>query len=353
VKENEMEDVREVSAELHRLAESEAMDPLDTTRVLERGRRGRRRRKLIGAGGAVASIAVIAVGASLLPNLSSADSQSGVAGGEAPNSQFGPVPGVPRGEASADQRITHEEAERRCALRNPDEKRKLQGKGTARSGHPAMYEFKVGAKGVDCIIPGGDKPSAALVAAAAKDPLPKSTADKLRNCSVVAWVDLTGWQVVAVDESKTAGRAALVAVSPTGRKVAECELTAEKGPFGDHIRSTTFATLTNLGADDPVLNPADKSARTPMYAAGGGSGRGQSCTAGICNGWEQVGWGRVASKAATTVRMHIGTGPVYQVPVGEGGWFAYTWRTSTKYKLNDRPKIAAYDRAGKIVKVIE
>jgi hypothetical protein len=352
VKENEMEDVREVSAELHRLAESEAMDPLDTARVLERGRRGRRRRKLIGAGGAVAGVAVIAIGASLLPNLSSADSQPGVAAD--PPGQFGPVPGVPRGEASADQRITHEEAERRCALRNPKETRKLQGSGEARSGHLAMYEFKMGASGTDCIIPGGDKPSAELVAAAAKDPLPKSTADKLRNCSVLAWVDLTGWQVVAVDESKTAGRAALVAISPTGHKVAECELTAEKGGLGDFSRTTTFATLTKLGGDDPVLNPADKSARSAMYSAAGGSGRGQpGCTGKVCTGWEHIGWGRVASKAATTVRMRIGNGPAYQVPVGEGGWFAFTWRTSNSYKLGDRPKIAAYDRAGKIVKVIQ
>ncbi len=344
-----MEDVREVSAALHRLAESEGMDPLDTTLLLERGRRGRRRRKLIGTGGAVAGVAVIALGASLLPNLSSAGNQPGVAGDQAANSQFGPVPGIPRGEASADQRITHEEAERRCALRNPEETRKLEGLGTARAGHMAMYEFKVGAKGVTCIIPGGDKPSAALVAAAAKDPLPKSTADKLRNCSVLAWIDVTGWQVVASDESKVLNEAALVAISPTGHKVVECELSGDKTFSGERERNTTFATLTKLGSDDPVLNPADKSARADMYEAAGGGG---GCTAGTCTKYGMTGWGRVSSKAAVTVRVRIGNGPVYQVPVGEGGWFAYTWTTTKSvFKLKDQPKVAAYDRAGKVVKV--
>ncbi|TDW88197.1 hypothetical protein EV137_6291 [Kribbella pratensis] len=343
-----MEDVQEVSAELHRLAESEAMDPLDTTRMLERGRRGRRRRKLIGAGGAVAGVAVIAVGASLLPSLSSADNQPGVA--KNPPEQFSSVPGVPRGEAGADQRITMDEAQRRCDLRNPTEKRKLRGTKGARSGHVAMYDIKIGEKRNLCIVPGGDRPSADLIAAADKDPMPKSTAGKLRNCSVLAWVDVTGWQVVASDESKTLGQAEVVAISPTGHKVMECALRTDV-PFRTGLEgNTTFATLTNLTSSDPVLNPADKSARTDMYAAGGGGG---PCKAGACSGWGMTGWGRVASKDAAAVRLRIGNGPIYQVPVGEGGWFAFTWKTAAKYKQGTFPKVAAYTKAGKVVKVFE
>ena len=342
-----MEDVREVSAELHRLAESETMLPLDTTELLTRGRRTRRRRKLLGASGAVAGVAVIALGASLLPNLRSADNRPGIAG--SPPDRFEPVPGVPRGEAGADQRLTMDEAQRRCDLRNPGEKRKLRDTKGARSGHVAMYDFKAGDKRNQCIVPGGDKPSAELVAAAKADPLPKSIAGKLRNCSVLAWVDVTGWQVVASDESRTLGQAEMVAISPTGHKVMECSLQTNV-PFATGLQgNTTFATLTNLTSSDPQLNPADKSARADMYVGGGGG----PCTAGVCKGWGSSGWGRVASKDAVAVRLRIGAGPIYQVPVGEGGWFAFTWKSSATYKLNTFPKVTAITRAGKVVKVFE
>ncbi|MFF0339884.1 hypothetical protein [Kribbella sp. NPDC004875] len=345
-----MEDVREVSAELRRLADSGTEEHFDTAQLLERGRRGRRRRKLFGAGGAVAGVAAIAITASLLPNLTSANEQVGVAGNPAANPDFGPVPGVPRGEASADQRISKDEAARRCALKYPNEKRALQGGSTMRSGHLVMYEIKNGEKFAQCIVPGGDKPSAALVAAAAKDPLPKSMPDKLRNCSVAAWIDLTGWQVVASDESKAIAQAVVVAISPSGHKVVSCLLFAPRSDRGTLQPTTTFATLTNLGGDDPVLDPADKSARADMYTGGGGGG---GCTGGICTTWSSTGWGRVESKAGHTVRLRIGKGPVYQVPVGQGGWFAYTWYTQSKYKLKEFPKVAAYDKNGKVVKVFE
>jgi hypothetical protein len=349
VKENEMEDVDEVSAELRRLAESEALDPFDTNRVLERGRRGRRRRKLLGVGGAVAGVAAIAITASLLPSLTSANPEPAIAEHKPQNPLFEPVPGVPSGEAGVDQRITKDEATRRCSLRFPDEKRPLQGGGSGvRSGHMMMYEVKTGQKYAQCIVPGGDKPAAALIAAAAKNPLPVSTADKLRNCSVVAWSDLTDWQVVASDESKALGRAEVVAVSPSGHKVVDCGLSADKEFPGVTENNTSFATLTNLNGSDPVLDPSDKSVRADMYAAGGGGG---GCTNGICTTYGMTGWGRVKSKAATTVRLRIGSGPVYEVPVGQGGWFAFTWTTKSKYNIKDQPKVAAYDKAGKVVKV--
>lgn len=346
-----MEDVDEVSAELRRLAESEALGPFDTTRLVERGRRGRRRRMLLGAGGAVVGVAAIAISASLLPNLTSANPEPGVAEHKPQNPLFQPVPGVPSGEAGADQRITKEEATRRCSLRYPDEKRPLQGGGPGvRSGHLMMYQVKTGEKFAQCIVPGGDKPSAALVAAAAENPLPVVTRDRLRNCSVVAWIDLTDWQVVASDQSKALRRAELVAISPSGHKVVDCGLSADKGFSAVMENNTTFATLTNLSGNDPVLDPSDKSVRADMYAGGGGGG---GCTNGICTTYGMTGWGRVKSKAATTVRLRIGSGPVYEVPVRQGGWFAYTWTTKSKYKLHDQPKVAAYDRNGKIVKVFE
>jgi hypothetical protein len=345
-----MEDVREVSEELHRLAESEPAAPLDTDQLLQRGRRGVRRRRLLGAGGAVAGVAVVALAASLLPNLTSADGGPEVAAARTQNPGFEPVPGVPSGEDGADQRISKAEATQRCALRYPDETNPLRGGDTMRSGHPALYDVKTGVprQHFMCLVPGGDKPSKALAAAAAKDPLPRSMADKLRNCSVAAWIDVTDWQVVASDESKAMQQAEIVAVSPSGTKVVDCRLSSRKDSVGELAAGTTFATLTKLGSDDPVLDPADKSPRTDMYAAGGGSAGG--CEAGTCPGYQMNGWGRVASKAATTVRLQIGTGPAYTVPVGKGGWFAFTWRSDNSYPMKLQPKVAAYDRNGKLVK---
>jgi hypothetical protein len=45
VKENTMDNERTVAAELHRLAEAETHDPIDTAQLLARGRRGLRRRR--------------------------------------------------------------------------------------------------------------------------------------------------------------------------------------------------------------------------------------------------------------------------------------------------------------------
>ncbi|MFI5690745.1 hypothetical protein ACIA58_02805 [Kribbella sp. NPDC051586] len=347
-----MEDVQEVSAELHRLAESESLDPFDTTQVLRRGQRGRRRRKLLGVGGAVAGVVAIAVAATVLPGLTSANDKPPVANEHTQNAGFSPVPGVPSGEAGADQRITKAEATRRCSLQNPGEKRPLDGAtdGKARSGHLMMYQVKTGEKYAQCTVPGGDRPSAALVAAAAKDPVPASMADKLRNCSVIAWIDVTDWRVVASDQSKALRKAALVAVSPSGHKVVDCELSSAKGPLTEMERSATFTTLTNLSGSDPVLDPSDRSVRADMYAGGGGGG---GCDKGICSTYGMTGWGRVKSTAATTVKLRIGSAPAYEVPVGHGGWFTYTWFTNSKFKINDHPKVAAYDKNGKVVKVFE
>ena len=347
-----MEDVREVSAELHRLADSEPLDPFDTDALLTRGHRGRRRRKLLGVGGAVAGVAAIAVAASLLPGLTSANDKPGVANDHTQHAGFSPVPGVPSGEAGADQRITKAEATRRCSLQNPGEKRPLEGAtdGNARSGHLMLYQIKIGEKSGHCTVPGGDRPSAALVAAAAKDPVPAGMADKLRNCSVIAWIDVTDWRVVASDQSKALGKAAIVAISPSGHKVVDCELSSAKQPGSELSRSATFLTLTNLNSSDPVLDPSDKSVRADMYAGAGGGG---GCVNRTCSIYGMSGWGRVKSTTATTVRLRIGSAPAYEVPVGPGGWFAYTWFTKSKYKITDQPKVAAYDKTGKVVKVFQ
>ena len=367
-----MEDVREVGTELHRLAESEELEPFDPAKLLQRGRRGRRRRKLLAGGGAVAGVAVIALAATLLPNLGAAGNKSVVAAEPTQNPLFDPVPGVPFGEEGADQKMTTAEAARRCTLRYPDQKGSIvtqplkgklvkgptgtstmgtpKGSGEVESGTTTMYEVKGSGKLAMCTVPGGDKPSAALLAALKKDPVPTTTAGQLRACSVQLWVDLTNWNVMASDHSKRLATTSLVAVSPSGRKAVACELSPFDGPDAAPTGNTQVYTLDALSpVGDPILTPAKGSQRAELYAAGGGGG-------GYCPGtpckdnYNFTGWGRVASNA-TTIRLELGPGPAHEVPVKDG-WFAFSW-VSSSTEDNVKPKLTAYDQAGNVVKVID
>lgn len=337
-----MEDVREVSAELHRLADDEPLDTFDTTRVLERGRRGRRRRRLLGAGGAAAGVAAVALAVGLVPNLLATNNQPAVAG----SGSFEPVPGVPRGEEAADQRIDRAEAERRCALQNPQEKRRLEPQTYYRVGGTALYQIVSGQKYAQCTVPGGDRPTAALIAAAAADPFPRSTAGQLRNCSVQSWIDLTNWRVVASDRSESLGRSELLAVSPSGRKLVECGISGSSTTSPKSPVSTAFFTLDRLGSSDPILAPAADGKPAALFAAGGGS-VGACAKDGSCSAYNWVGWGRVPD--ATEVRLSIGNGPVTTYPVKDG-WFAFAWTADNKYDIKGHPKGGAYDGNGKLIR---
>lgn len=345
-----MEDLRDVSAELHRIADNEQFDPLQPDQLLNRGRRGRRRRMIFAASGAVAAVAAVAVAVSLVPNLIAADKKPEVATtttARPQNPDFEPVPGIPYGEAAADQRIGQQEAERRCALRNPRETRPLQRQGYYRVGDTTRYETKIGQKYAECTVPGGDRPKPALVAAAGTNPLPLDTAALLRKCSVQAWIDLTDWKVVASDRSNELARALVLAVSPSGRKLVECDVSRDMamGPMSP-VR-TAFFTLDKLDGSDPAMLPAPKDRPADMYTAGGGSLG--SCSKGdICTGYNFVGWGRV-STTATEVRLSIGSSPVTKVPV-RNGWFAFTWAVHAKYSGKTQPKVVAYDRNGRVVR---
>ncbi|MFI7066531.1 hypothetical protein ACIBL3_36425 [Kribbella sp. NPDC050124] len=343
-----MEDVREVRAELQRLVEAEDLGPFDTDELLARGRRGRRRRTVLAAGAAISGVAVVALVVSLVPGVGVADKQPGLAGDPNQNSQFEAVPGIERGEEATGQTITKEEAVRRCALRYPEQKKALQAAASVKAGSTVMYQFEMGAKFAACTIPGGDKPKPELVKAAERDPLPKTAAGQLRNCSVQLWVDLTGWRVMAADQSTRLATAVIVAVSPSGRKAVACQLQPQA--LGDPMPGATpFLTLKALGLSDPVVTPGKGSKPADLFVAGGGSG-------GFCPGtpctkqYNYTGWGRVSS-TATKVRLELGPGPVHDVEVTDG-WFAFTWvspGSATKVKA---PKLTAYDKAGRVVKII-
>jgi hypothetical protein len=367
VKENEMEDVRTVATELHRLAEAEPQEPFDTAQLLTRGRRGLRRRRLFTAGGAVAGVAAVALAVSVLPGLGTGQDPLPAAGGDSGKSLFEPLPGVPRGEASAGQKLTKEEATRRCDLRYPEHKgRGLNGSGPFWSGRSATYAARNGSgpaspgRGVPrsggfdftvCIVPGGDKPSTALVTAAEKDPLPTTAAGQLRNCSVQAWVDLTGWRVVASDQSRRLRTTMLIAVSPSGRKAIACQLDPVVPGGGPEFNNSQFLALHALGADDPVISPSKGSKHAGLFAGGGGGGGycpGDPCT----KNYNFTGWGRVPSNA-TTVSIKMGTDPAHVVPVTDG-WFALSYVSKADQStVKNPPTITAYDKRGKVVTVVK
>ncbi|MEI8412853.1 MULTISPECIES: hypothetical protein [unclassified Kribbella] len=344
-----MDDVREVGEELRRLADAEQLDPFDTATLLQRGRRGRRRRKLLAVGGTAVSVAAVAVAAAVLPNLDTAGDGSRVAGGgqdAGANSSFGPVPGVPRGEESAGQKLTEEEATRRCALRYPQYTRPL-GRGMFVSGRTVEYETEVGQKFQECTIPGGDKPSAELIAAARRDPMPTSTAGQLRNCSVQLWVDLTNWRVTASDQVKGFATS-LVAVSPSGRKAVSCLLDpSADGAMMSYRSNSMFLTLNAL---DDALDPVVPGGSGYAELRAGSSGSAH-CPGTPCKGWYALEYGRVAANI-TKVRIQLtGYPQVHDVTVTDG-WYAIAWLNRSFKGSDPHYTITGYDKTGKAVKVI-
>lgn len=356
-----MEDTREVSAELRRLADAEPLDQFDTATVLTRGRRGLRRRRLLGVSGAVAGVAAAALAVTFIPNLTAAGDNPGVANTDTENSQFSPVPGVPRGEDGAGQRISKQEAERRCALR-------LGGPTYPLEAYPGRsFTFRsVSSRGYDvrkdprtaslggCVIPGGDKPSAELVAAAKADPEPKTAAGQLRNCSVKAWVDMTKWHIQVSDrlDQRAEGRypafkaSVLVAISPSGKTAIICqprvgEFLGQGRGFGWGV---TAVRVDSPGPDDPRVPTPDGTVSQEIGAMILGS---SDCEARVCARSLPMGWGQAPAGTAKVV-VRVGSGPEYEAPFKDG-WFVFTALDKTPHSETDRMTVRAYDKDGKLL----
>ncbi|GAA1564607.1 hypothetical protein GCM10009789_17590 [Kribbella sancticallisti] len=331
-----MEDLQDLGAELHRLAGTDPLAPIDSSALLARGRRSRRKRRLFSFGAVVTGIAAVAIAAALLPNVGIANDRPDVADTPATDQSaqlFSPVPGIPRGEEGAGQQLTMAEVSRRCELRYPGIRRTLP-KGQWSSGDTAPYVLRTGDRFLACTIPGGDKPSEKLVAAARRDPLPAGTTEQLRNCSIVFWTDLTKWRVVA--SATAAGESVnLVAVSPSGRKVVACEL----GPtFGDH------AAPLGLG---PRIDTIDGFVRQAPEALVRG---GAICPGVPCRGAWYHGMGRVAPNIARIRIDPDGDGPVHDVKVTDG-WFALSW-LNTEATQHADGSIISYDEAGNVLATV-
>jgi hypothetical protein len=115
------------------------------------------------------------------------------------------------------------------------------------------------------------------------------------------------------------------------------------------VVGSVVLTLDALGPDDPVLTHGKGSRGSDLFVGGGGGG--SYCPGTPCpDNYHYSGWGRLVSKA-TTVRLQLGPGPVHEVPVTDG-WFAFTSLSAVSDDQVGRPKLTAYDKDGKVVKVI-
>jgi hypothetical protein len=313
-------------------------------------------------GGAVAGVAAAALAVTVIPNLTATGNDPGVAATQTENSQFSPVPGVPRGEDGAGRRISQQEAERRCALRYPDAKKPLLKSTGFRSVSSHAYDLKSGqhkAGGVvlnssspfSCTIPGGDKPSAALVAAAKADPLPKNAADQLRNCSVNAWVDMTKWHILVSDrlsltEKNYRGfsRELLIAISPSGKTAIACQLPVDEIRGAGFGWGVTALRLDDLGTDYPRVPWPDGTQGKEIATI---LPEGTDCNGAICGRSLPTGWGRAPANTAKVV-VQIGSGPKYEAPL-EDGWYTFTALDKTSHSNADSLKVRAYDKDGNLL----
>ncbi|MGZ0150611.1 hypothetical protein ACXJJ3_26375 [Kribbella sp. WER1] len=341
-----MHDVQDVTAELRRIADAEDLAPLDTGLLLDRGHRGRRRRKFLGAGGTVAVVAAVAVTASLLPG------HSRTGGSPVANNQqeayFQPVPGIPQGQDAVGVPVSNAEALRRCKLRLPT----LEGPlvnviGGYRTGDRANSDPLTSKRVQLCTVPGGDRPTAALLAKLRKDPVPADPATQLLNCSAQSWVDVTNWRIVASARSKTWPSVLLTAVSPNGRKAITCEIEKNSLNGGMVMRGTAFLDLDSfVQGKDPILTPAKGSRRTDLYT--GTDLSGQKCGTKMC--YEVRAWGRVAS-TATRIHLQIGPSASTDIPVTDG-WFAYIWPSQPTTAPASALRVTAFDKDGKVVRTL-
>lgn len=342
-----MDDVRDVTAELCRIADAEQFDPLDTVGLLDRGHRGRRHRRILTVSGAVAAVAAVAVTVSLLPGNSRAG-QPSVAEEQKLEAYFQPVPGIPRGEDAVGVPVSNAEALRRCTLRLPDLKGPLENVvGGYRTGDRATTNPMRSKRIQLCTVPGGDRPTAALLAKLRKDPVPTDPATQLLNCSAQSWVDVTNWRIVASARSKTWPSILLTAVSPSGRKAITCEIEKNSLDGGMVMRGTAFLDLDSLvRGKDPILTPAKGSQRADLYT--GTDLSGQKCGTKMC--YEVRAWGRVAS-TATRIHLQIGSSAHTDIPVTDG-WFAYIWLSQPTTAPANALKVTAFDKFDNVVRTL-
>lgn len=345
-----MNDEQDIRGELERIAAGYPLGPNDAARLLDRGRRGKRRRRMLASGGAVAAVSAVALTASLLPNLSVADnrpSPAGTSSAKAVTAEFTPLPGVPRGDAALGQ-LSRAELFRRCELRGQPLHREYKQILSHYSalGETITMQLGIGGGESVCWVPGDSRPSAATVAAAKADPLPSDDAGRLRNCSVDAWHDMTRYRVVA--SGTLPGIATnLVAMSPSGRYVVYCTLSAGEG-------SRFFSRPNDLAYPVAAVRPITPHDKATAIFGGDvqtclsipGKSSGLPCIGAIYNSA-----GRLDPRIVR-IRLNNSNGRTHEIKVNDG-WYALLWGNGNDSPQPPDDRVTAYDADGNIVPVIE
>ncbi|MGH3464946.1 MAG: hypothetical protein ACRDP9_26060 [Kribbellaceae bacterium] len=325
----------ELAEAVRRLEVTDPLPAVDPDALLTRGRRGVRRRRIFTGTGAAAVVAAIAVSAALLPDLGSAGRAPGVANSPSASPTrvtasgfMAPIPGVSAGDAAL-ATISKQEAQRRCELREPGMGDQVMSVGPYRGGGMLLVDprYRKAAQPSMCNIPGDSRPTTAGLAVLKSDPLPRDTAGLLRNCSLELWHDLRSWTVTAKDTAPGLVTT-LVAVSPSGRYVAHCQLTANGGDGGS-------------GPGLYAVGPA-----TNQLAYLGGAGTACPIFGVRCVGWVAYESGRVPSNVAK-LRFISKNGRSHDVAVRDG-WYALAWNDTAPNAQPNGP-LTVYDSRGKVI----
>ena len=326
-----MKDDQDIRGTLDRLAAGHPLDPMDSGRLLERGRRGRRRRRWSAAGSSsLAAVSVVALVATISPGPDAPTTEipppAGSPSRTAKAPGFTPLPGVPGGDQALDT-LTAAEVVRRCQLRGrPLWNHEVLGNGRQATGS-TVFTMKLQERDRTCSIPGDSRPSKALIAAASADPVPADDAGRLRNCSVKIWHDLTRWRVMAKDTQPGVGTN-LVALSPSGRYVLFCTLTARG------------QTLLDAGSTYLTSKFRRTSMQGPPIAGHQTCGNRQPCL-----GYLFSEAGRVTQGIAR-IRLTAKNGRTHDLKVNDG-WYALAW--GDRDPNGPDLTVTKYDASGRVV----
>lgn len=352
--------IDQLAEEIGRLQLTDPMPDPDPAALTARGRRGLRRRRAFGATAAAAMVTASVVAVNLTTGgLSNGTPAVGTSPSvmpvtidpDAPPSMplpavpkrtpvhlaadevLTPMPDVPADDAALEL-VSAAEAKRRCNLRDQDGRKMANVIPQAlRGGNEVSYwgSDPTGSSNQDptqCLIPGDSKPTAAALAALAKDPVPVDTDEKLRNCSVLLWHDVRDWRIVASDEAPGRAAASLKLLSPSGRHMASCKLTPRKPK-----RSP------GMGIWPTALRGADQLKH--VLGAGGCRTFDHNLD---CREVLYQETGRVRADA-DRIEVTSQSGDTHQVQLWQG-WYAVAWAPADNKPLGT---LKVYDAAGKVL----